>query len=305
MQSWNTEQITAALAELRQPFPLDVVQVKIGATAEKDGKPIGLALMYADWWTGYLPILNRVIGPGNWHIELLPWGATRVIAKLNAFGGQLIHWSSGEGDESDDNTGTSAEIQAKKRVCAEALGLGLYLYSAPKIWGTLTHNGRGAAFISGEADRIKHTAYQRMGLYEPGAPPTERTTTRIAPTPPLTRRPPADQLNRARAALAEVEQRTAVRMPVTRKSTPAPTRKVLITGSMAEQIVRTIAEITACGPAGRQGVDAIGTSLGLFDLLTMQQRDLLNGKLTRDDGEEILGSLRDLQQRLQRPSPRA
>jgi hypothetical protein len=304
MQPWNTEQITAALAELRHPFPLDVVQVKLGATVEKDGKAIGLGLLYADWWTGYLPILNRVIGPGNWHIELLPWGATRVIAKLTAFGGSLVHWSSGEGDESDDNTGTSAEIQAKKRVCAEALGLGLYLYSAPKIWGDVTHKGRGATFLAGEEERIKQTAYQRMGLRESGAPPTERTTTRIAPTPPPTRRPQVDQLNRARAALAEAEQRTA-RTPVTRKSTTVSTRKVLITGSMAEQIVRTIAEITACGPAGRQGVDAIGTSLGLFDLLTMQQRDLLNGKLTRDDGEEILGSLRDLQQRLQRPSPRA
>jgi hypothetical protein len=71
---WTGEQIAAALATLRQPFPLEVVQIKVGATYEKDGMSYGLDLAYADWWTGYLPALQRVLGPGAWNIELTPWG---------------------------------------------------------------------------------------------------------------------------------------------------------------------------------------------------------------------------------------
>lgn len=299
MQPWNTEQIAAALAELRQPFPLDVVQVKLGATTEKDGQAIGLGLLYADWWTGYLPVLQRVIGPGNWHIELQPWGPNKVIAKLTAFGGQLVHWSSGEGDEGDDNTGTSAEIQAKKRVCAEALGLGLYLYSAPKIWGDVTHKGRGATFLSGEEERIKQTAYQRIGIgpAEPAAPVVTASNSR-APVAQSTRRPPPEQLNRARVALAEAERRTANRAPARSAHAPAK-RTVLMNGAMADQILALIGAITVI-PGGTQGVQSIGTSLDVPNLLRISKAELLNGKLSREDGEEILGSLRDLQSRLQR-----
>jgi hypothetical protein len=300
MQTWNTEQIAAALAELRQPFPLDVVQVKLGATTEKDGKAIGLGLLYADWWTGYLPVLQRIIGPGNWQIELKPWGPNKVIAELTAFGGKITHWSSGEGDESDDNTGTSAEIQAKKRVCAEALGLGLYLYSAPKIWGDVTHKGRGATFLSGEEERIKQTAYQRMGigLAEPAALVNTAPISR-APVAQPARRPSPDQLSRARAALAEAERRTANKAPARGANNATSVRTVLLNGAMADQILALIEKIKAI-PNGTAGVDDIGNSLGFLNLPDISKAELLNGKLSRDDGEEILGSLRDLQSRLQR-----
>ena len=66
--------------------------MKVGATYEKDGTSYGLGLAYADWWTGYLPTLQRVLGPGAWNIELTPWGNQKVIARLTAFGGRIAHW---------------------------------------------------------------------------------------------------------------------------------------------------------------------------------------------------------------------
>ncbi|NTU79376.1 MAG: hypothetical protein HGA45_08230 [Chloroflexales bacterium] len=77
---WTDEQIAAALEALRQPFPLEVVQLKVGATYEQDGTSYGLALAYADWWTGYLPALQRVLGPRAWHSASAPrpsaWACT-------------------------------------------------------------------------------------------------------------------------------------------------------------------------------------------------------------------------------------
>jgi hypothetical protein len=224
-------------------LPHRVVQIKVGATYEKDGTSYGLGLAYADWWTGYLPTLQRVLGPGAWNIELTPWGNQKVIARLTAFGGRIVHWSSGESEADDPNCGTSAEAQAKKRVCAEALGLGLYFYHAPKLWGVITHKGKGATFAAGEEERLKLELYGRMGLLHEQA--HDRQPARAGTQPqPLSRNhvtPEPERLSRARAALADGERRAGVQPPAE-------------TGTAAsdKQVGAILSLLRACREAGTQ-----------------------------------------------------
>jgi hypothetical protein len=149
-----------ALAALRQPFPVAAVRVR-PATTEGD-VPEARALVYAEWWTGYVPRLQRELGPHNWSITLEGWSSTKVIARLRAFGGLIDHTASGEGEAGDAYEGASAEAQAKKRVCAEALGLGLYFYFLPPVYGKVERPGGRLVFPRAEQDRIIRTLYAAL-----------------------------------------------------------------------------------------------------------------------------------------------
>lgn len=285
---WTDEQIAAALTALRQPFPLEVVQLKIGATTEQDGAHYGLGLIYADWWTGYLPTLQRVLGPGAWNIALTPWGPQRVIARLTAFGGRLVHWSSGDSEADDPNGGTSAEAQAKKRVCAEALGLGQYFYAAPKLWGAITHRGKGATFAPGEEERLKREIYARMGL--PLEPAADQAPARphAAPAPARpTSAPNPDRLHRARTALAEGERRAGMRPPTPPPSSGAP--------ASDKQVGAILSLLRACREAGTQPatLNRVGTTVGLTGLAAIQQPGDL-AALPRADASQLIASLQQI-----------
>jgi hypothetical protein len=283
---WTDEQIAIALEVLRQPFPLEVVQIKVGATYEKDGTSYGLGLAYADWWTGYLPALQRVLGPGGWNIELTPWGNQKVIAGLTAFGGRIVHWSSGESEADDPNCGTSAEAQAKKRVCAEALGLGLYFYHAPKLWGVVTHKGKGATFATGEEERLKLELYGRMGLLreQPSVQEVDRTG---APAMPLSRNhvaPEPERLSRARAALAEGERRAGVQLPAESGSAASD-----------KQVGAILSLLRACREAGTQPatLNRIGNTVGLSGLSGVQHAADLTA-LPKSSASQLIASLQQV-----------
>jgi hypothetical protein len=117
--------VQAVIDQLSTPFPIDEVKVRPGAV-KRDGTA-ALCLAYSDWWTGYLPRLNDAVGPNNWRIILRPWGEHQIIARLCAFGGLIEKESSGTA-KGEVNGAQEAEVQAKKRVCAEGLMLGLYYY---------------------------------------------------------------------------------------------------------------------------------------------------------------------------------
>lgn len=283
---WTDEHITTALEALRQPFPIEVVQMKVGATYEKDGTSYGLGLAYADWWTGYLPTLQRVLGPGAWNIELTPWGNQKVIARLTAFGGRIVHWSSGESEADDPNCGTSAEAQAKKRVCAEALGLGLYFYHAPKLWGVITHKGKGATFAAGEEERLKLELYGRMGLLREQA--DDRQPVRAGTQPqPLSRNtvtPEPERLSRARAALAEGERRAGVQPPAEAG-----------TAASDKQVGAILSLLRACREAGTQPatLNRIGNTVGLSGLSGVQQASDL-AALPKANASQLIASLQQI-----------
>jgi hypothetical protein len=201
---------TEQLAELARPFPIEQVQLRPGAVSG-DGTA-AIALPYVDWRL-YAERLDQIVSPANWSIQLIPWGPTRVIARLTILG--VTKDASGEGDANDENCGTIAEAQAKKRACAE-FGLGRYFYTLPKVWGKGSGSKRDFRFESGEAQRCIHQMYRNAGLLPPPAPADERHETTHAPrilasapsTP--TRTPNPAQLTRARQALERAEQRTGL-----------------------------------------------------------------------------------------------
>src|SRR5262245_20939236 len=172
------EHIQAVIDRLSAPFPIEEVKIRPGAV-KRDGTA-ALALAYSDWWTGYLPRLNDEIGPNNWHITLRPWGEHQVIARLSAFGNLIVSESSGNA-KGDANGAPEAEVQAKKRACAEGLMLGLYYYFLPNVWGKGERVGKDFYFAEGEERRCVYEMYVRAGLITWSTSGVERRSSHAAP----------------------------------------------------------------------------------------------------------------------------
>lgn len=116
------------IGKLIEPLASHLIKVRPGATTKDKKKAIALA--YYDWRV-LVNRLNRLVGGRNWHVHLEPWGANKLICTLTILGVQKE--STGEGEDDDENGGTSAEQQAKKRAMAEH-GFN-YLYLLPEVWG--------------------------------------------------------------------------------------------------------------------------------------------------------------------------
>lgn len=117
-----------AIAELLKPLPSHLIEVRPGATTKDKKRAIALA--YYDWRI-MVNRLNRVVGGRNWQADLVPWGGNKLICTLTLLG--VSKSSVGEAEADDENCGTSAEQQAKKRAMAEH-GFN-YLYLLPQVWG--------------------------------------------------------------------------------------------------------------------------------------------------------------------------
>ncbi len=198
------------LAELTDPFAREEIQVR--PTAVNQDGTSALAVPYADWRC-YLQRLDEAVGPENWTIELIPWGATRIIARLTILG--VTKTATGEGDPADENCGTTAEAQAKKRACAE-FGLGRFLYTLPKMWGKGSGSRSSFRFSDGEEQRVVYEMYRRAGLIQSSHEPILQ----ISPEPPVRagtgkngsngNGSNGDTLARARALLQEAEARAGM-----------------------------------------------------------------------------------------------
>jgi hypothetical protein len=141
--------------------------------------------------------------------------------------------------------------------------------------------------------------------------PATTASAPATPAPPIATPPesPANaivaRVQVAREALATAEAKLGVRPAATAPDTIIPTPtvmragQVMASGTQAEQVVRAVAAIKAAyGKAGVTGVDDIGTSTGLFDLVTMTKQDLLGQKVTKTEADEVLRRLTELQERL-------
>ena len=102
-------EVKQAIEELSTPWPVEQIQIRPGAVY-RDGTG-ALALADHEWWIGYLPRLNDIVGPNNFRIRLLPWNDD-VIAHLRAFNGVIEGWSSGSAKQ-DKLGAQEAEVQAK------------------------------------------------------------------------------------------------------------------------------------------------------------------------------------------------
>jgi|GEM_PF-5798367 len=274
METTLTPEIIAALAA---PFPMATIEIKPGAV-RADGTS-ALALAYADWRV-YADRLDAIVGPANWSIQLTPWGDTRVIARLTIFG--ITKDASGEGEPQDDNCGTIAEAQAKKRACAE-VGLGRYLYGLPKVWGE--GQGDRKSFRFSEPRRIVEQMYYQAGLMQqrkPAAAPT--------PTPAPAQNghqpqrngvaPDPARLATARATLEQAEQHTST---ATIAAPPASEKQ---RGAISALIAR-------CAEFGvnPNQVDRLGMAHGIPRLSGIRRAANVPASLTKPQASTLIGEL--------------
>jgi len=270
--------IQAALRELATPFPIAEVRTRPGAINCESG--CALVLPYAEWWTSYLPRLDAIIGPGGWQITLQPWGADRVIAHLCAFGGLIQGTASGECAPGDPLGGTSAEAQAKKRVCAELLGLGRFFYRLPSIWGAGDGSGPHFRFHAGEAERCVAELYRRAALLPanlPSTPALERT----APMPAST---PASHHAQARVVEDNAERQTGI-PPNTAAEAPAGP-------AATDAQIRKILHDVITHPASNAILDALGQPFGIATLSACTvPADLRTAHMTRRQASALIGAL--------------
>ncbi len=262
--------VQAAIEELSQPFPVDEIQVRPGAV-NRDGTA-ALALAYHEWWTGYLPRLNDVVGPNNFRIRLLPWGPD-VIAHLWTFQGLIQKWSSGKA-ETERIGPMDAEAQAKKRVVAEGLMLGLYLYFLPEVWMHGEYDSARKIFYphDGEDRRCAYEMYARAGLitrpHATAAVPRPTSNARPAPTQLGAATPSSDRITAARAALHTAEQRVGLRS----SEQDAPTSLILASD---RQLVLILTLVGKLRKANSAAVNAIGARFRIADLARFSDREHL------------------------------
>jgi hypothetical protein len=265
--------LTDCIADLARPFPIDSVQVRPGAVAG-DGTA-AIALPYVDWRL-YAERLDQVVGAANWSIQLIPWGQTRIIARLTILG--ITKDASGEGDPNDGNCGTIAEAQAKKRACAEC-GLGRYFYTLPKVWGKGSGSKRDFRFADGEAQRCGYEMYRNAGLLpEPRpAPASQLSTSSSTPAPA--------RLAKARAALERVEQRSGLTPPSATPRTASVKQRTYI-------VTLLDAARTHVQPGT---LNQIGQDIGDFPGLSgVQAADGLPQRLTTTQASRLIDQLQQL-----------
>lgn len=113
---------------LSEPFPLDAIQWKPGAT--NHDKTRALALPYVDL-RHYIDRLNEVAG-ADWSDDYEIQGSGQVVVCRLTIGG-VTRADVGEAPPNDENTATIALAQAFKRACVK-FGLGAHLYRMPSQW---------------------------------------------------------------------------------------------------------------------------------------------------------------------------
>jgi len=318
------EPIQQAIDRLSTPFPIEEVKVRPGAV-KRDGTA-ALCLAYSDWWTGYLPRLNDEVGPNNWSIILRPWGEHQIIARLRAFGGLIEKESSGNA-KGEANGAQEAEVQAKKRACAEGLMLGLYYYFLPNVWGKGERVGKDFYFADGEERRCVYEMYVRAGLIkrstrgvsvvrsEPGT--AVGNSVRPAATPALGAAPATSsaplgaRAAAARTVLEQAERRVGMRQPDsispadsagTAERVPGPATRNLASDAQLGLIARLINELLGDDGEGNSeqtaaALDALGGRFGIRGLAELRSKAHLRSRtttLTKPNATKLIDALKAL-----------
>jgi hypothetical protein len=209
----------------------------------------------------YLERLDEVVGPTNWSVEVLPWGDTRLIAKLTICG--VSKTATGEGDPADANCGTIAEAQAKKRACAE-FGLGRYLYNLPEVWGK--GSGTKKSFRFDDPAGIAYQMYRGAGLIDPQPQVAlQPSAPKHVPAQPEQRNgyqpPDPERLATARAALAQAESHHST--PVVQASRPAAGDGGVLASDKQLRAILALIRKAAEADVRPYSVDAIGLEYGV------------------------------------------
>lgn len=154
--------------ELAAPFPLEVIELKPGATTQDKSRC--LAMPYADL-RAYEHRLDEAAGVENWSTTY-QMTARGVVCALTICGVTKSGIGDYPADAGDENAATSAQAQAFKRACS-AFGLGRYLYELAPLWCAYDKDRRQIA----NPQRVAWELYRAAGMLTPEqskkAPPVQ------------------------------------------------------------------------------------------------------------------------------------
>jgi hypothetical protein len=153
--------LSGIIVQLASPFPVEVIEIKPGATTQDKSR--ALALAYADMRV-YFERLDAVAGVEAWQSDY-QMTARGVLCRLTICGVTKSGIGDYPLDAGDANPATSAEAQAFKRACA-AFGIGRYLYGLAGVWVAYDAQKRQITDPAGAAREL----YRRAGLLQPAAP---------------------------------------------------------------------------------------------------------------------------------------
>ena len=156
------------IRKLSEPFPVEQIEFRVGATFTRDGQTNGLALAYAET-RAYQDRLDKVFGPGNWSTEIRLISDTVAVSTLIVRfpdGNEVTRQATGE-----DTDVMSVEARAFKRACS-SLGIGRYLYSVPSPWAPVTKRGKASVFDDDTQERLRAGLRKWMNANGVSQPPT-------------------------------------------------------------------------------------------------------------------------------------
>lgn len=143
--------IEQTIARLAEPFPVDSLHFRVGATSKDKSK--GIALAYIDARDA-MQRLDSVVGPQNWQ-RRYPWSdGQRLCCEVGIRLGDEWVWKGDGAGETQVEAEKGAFSDAFKRACVN-WGIGQYLYDCPNKWYPLVPAGRSFKFDDQVARQIR------------------------------------------------------------------------------------------------------------------------------------------------------
>ena len=126
------------LRKLSEPFPVDAIHWRVGATNKEKTKGIGLAYIDA---RDVMDRLDEVVGCDAWQDAYVETNKGRMLCALAVrINGEWITKSDGAGDT--DVEGEKGGISDAFKRAAVKFGVGRYLYRLPNTWYPIKARGR-------------------------------------------------------------------------------------------------------------------------------------------------------------------
>lgn len=125
------------IKKLKEPFPIERISWRVGATNKE--KTSGIALAYIDA-RDVMERLDEVCGPENWQVKY-SHANSKTIAEIGIkIDGEWIWKANGAGDtQVEAEKGAISDAMKRAAVC---WGIGRYLYDVPNVWVDLEPQGR-------------------------------------------------------------------------------------------------------------------------------------------------------------------
>lgn len=122
------------IEQLSDPFPVEAISWRVGATTKDKSK--GIALAYIDA-RDVMERLDKIVGAENWQCRYPFAGCCEVGIRID---GEWIWKANGAGET--DYEGTKGMYSDSLKRAAVLWGVGRYLYNLPNVWVPIVPAGK-------------------------------------------------------------------------------------------------------------------------------------------------------------------